>query len=68
VSDNNRKLNVLIVGAGHYTTGSTVLSGKVSTDKDFGVLLPSVLELKLKGVVDKVAIAARDGSKLKGLS
>lgn len=57
-------LNVLIVGAGHYSTGSTVLEGKVSTDKDFGVLLPSVLELRKQGLVGDVLLAGRDAAKL----
>ena len=58
----------MIVGAGHYSTGATVLSGKKATDKDIGVFLPSVLELRSKGIVGEVAIAARDGSKLENLS
>lgn len=62
------KVNVLIVGAGHYSTGSTVLSGKKTTDKDYGIFLPSILELESRGMIGKIAIAGRDGKKLKGLS
>ena len=62
------KVNILIVGSGHYSTGTTVLSGKKATDQDCGVLLPSALELRARGVVDKIAIAARDGKKLSNLS
>lgn len=62
------KLNVVIVGAGHYSTGATVLSGKKTTDKDYGVLLPSVLALRARGMVGKVAVVGRDGTKLNSLS
>jgi len=62
------KINVLIVGAGHYSTGETVLYGKKTTDKDFGVLLPSILALRSKGLVGTVAIAGRNGTKLSSLA
>ena len=62
------KINVLIVGSGHYSTGTTVLSGKKTTDKDHGVLLPSVLELRSRGMIDHISMVARDGTKLKGLT
>ena len=62
------KVNVLIVGAGHYSTGSTVLSGKKTTDKDYGIFLPSILELESRGMIGKIGIVGRDGKKLKGLS
>lgn len=57
-------MHVLIIGAGHYSTGSTVLSGKTKTDKDFGVLLPSVLELRKQGLVGNVLLCGRDGRKI----
>ncbi len=57
------KINVLIIGNGHYATGSTVLEGKKETDKDWGVVLPSILELKRQGFVNKIYLAARRGSK-----
>ena len=57
------KLNVLIIGNGHYATGSTVLEGEKATDKDFGVILPSLLELRKQGFVDKIYLVARRGSK-----
>ena len=62
------KINVLIVGSGHYSTGATALSGKTTTDKDHGILLPSVLELRARGVVDRVSLVSRDGGRLKGLT
>ena len=58
------KTNVLIIGNGHYATGMTTLSGIRKTDKDSGVLLPSVLALKDHGYIDQIGIAARDGDKL----
>lgn len=61
------KLNVLIIGSGHYATGVTVLSDVRQTDKDHGVLLPAVLALRSAGLVGEVGIAARDGQKLQGL-
>ncbi len=57
-------MNVLIIGNGHYATGSTVISDKRETDKDSGVLLPSVLELQSRGVVKQIGIASRNGQKL----
>ena len=62
------KLNILIIGSGHYSTGSTVISDSKTTDKDFGVLLPSVLELRSKGIVGEIAIVARDGVRLNKLT
>src|SRR3990167_154150 len=58
------KINVLIIGSGHYSAGSTVLEGKVPTDKDTGILLPSVLELKKQGYINDIYLATRDGKKI----
>jgi len=55
------KINVLIIGNGHYATGTTVLEGKKETDKDWGVILPSMLELRRQGFVDKIYLAGRNG-------
>ena len=57
------KINVLIIGNGHYSTGSTVLEGIKETDKDFGVILPSILELKKQGKIDNIFLAAKNGIK-----
>jgi len=57
------KINVLIIGNGHYSTGSTILEGKKETNTDFGVILPGILELKKQGYVDKVYLAAKNGFK-----
>ncbi|MDP2676861.1 MAG: Gfo/Idh/MocA family oxidoreductase [bacterium] len=59
------KINVLIIGAGHYAAGTT--GRKRATDKDFGVLLPAVFELRRQGMVDKIFLAARDGDKISHL-
>lgn len=61
------KLNVLIIGAGHYSTGSTNIQRKIKTDKDLGVLLPSVFELKKRGFVGDIFLAARSGKKINKL-
>lgn len=61
------KINVLIIGNGHYATGSTVLEGEKETDKDWGVVLPSMLELRRQGLVNKIYLAGRNGSKFSEL-
>ena len=60
-------INLILIGSGHYATGQTALSGETSTDKDFGVLLPSALYLRSKGWVDGIALCGRDGSKLQAV-
>lgn len=62
INDKN-KINVLIIGAGMYSTGCTVLKGKKETDKDLGVVLPSILELHQQGLVGDIYIANRSGQK-----
>jgi len=57
------KINLLIIGNGHYATGLTSISDQKQTDKDFGVFFPSALALRAEGLVDQIAIAGRDGSK-----
>lgn len=59
-----QKINVLIIGAGHYSTGTTSLTGHTATDKDVGVLLPSVLALQLDGLVGDVGLVGTDGTKI----
>lgn len=56
-------LNLILIGSGHYATGQTALSGQTTTDKDFGVLLPSALHLRARGWVGKIALCGRDGNK-----
>ena len=57
------KINLLIIGNGHYATGLTSISDQKKTDKDFGVFFPSALALRAEGLVDQIAIVGRDGSK-----
>ena len=57
------KINLLIIGNGHYATGLTSISDQKQTDKDFGVFFPSAIVLRAEGLVDQIAIAGRDGSK-----
>lgn len=58
------KVNLLIIGNGHYATGMTTLSDIRKTDKDYGVLLPAALALQKEGLVGNIGIAARNGQKL----
>ena len=55
---------MLVVGAGHYVTGLTPLSSVTSTDKDNGVILPSLLALQHQNIVGDIFLAARDTQKL----
>lgn len=55
-------LNALIIGNGHYATGATTLQR--ATDKDGGVLLPTLLTMRDAGYIGEIGIAARDGDKL----
>jgi len=61
------KINILIIGSGHYSTGFTVLGGKRRTDKDMGVFFPSILELKKQGYIGEIFLATRDGRKVSEL-
>ncbi len=61
------QVNVLIIGTGHYSTGSTSLSGVKATDKDYGVILPSILELRRRGLVGQIYLDRRDGRKTPAL-
>jgi len=60
-------LNLIIIGNGHYSTGQTALSGNKTTDKDFGVLLPSALYLRERGWVNRIAVCGQDGNKFQAL-
>ena len=56
---------MLVVGAGHYVTGLTRLSSITSTDKDNGVILPSLLALQHQNIVGDIFLAVRDTHKLR---
>ena len=60
-------LNLVLIGSGHYATGQTSLSGRATTDKDFGVLLPSALHLRSIGLVGRIALCGRSGDKLSAI-
>lgn len=60
-------LNLVLIGSGHYATGHTALSGRTSTDKDFGVLLPSALYLRQRGWVGRIALCGQDGDKFQAI-
>lgn len=53
--------NVLIIGAGHYVTG-TIDGHDARTDKDTGVFLPSVLAMRDQGFVHGVWVVGRRGT------
>lgn len=57
-------INIIMIGSGHYATGQTSLSGSTKTDKDYGVLLPSILFLRHQGLVGRIAICGQSGDKL----
>lgn len=61
--NNQPPINLVIIGNGHYSTGHTVLSNETATDKDFGILLPSALELRSQGKVGLISLCGRDGNK-----
>lgn len=65
---NTPRLNLVIIGNGHYATGITSISGKRTTDKDLGVLLPAAFALRAAGLVDQIALAGRNGSKFDQLA
>jgi predicted dehydrogenase len=58
------KLNVLIIGNGHYVSGLTPLGDALRSDKNHGVWLPCALALRHEGLVDRIVLSATDGDKL----
>lgn len=55
---------VLIVGNGHYVSGQTSVSNSHSTDKDFGIILPSLIQAQQDQLIGKINILARNKDKL----
>ncbi len=53
------------MGAGHYVTGFTRLSSVTPTDKDHGVILPSLLALQHQNIVGDIFLAVRDTEKMR---
>jgi predicted dehydrogenase len=64
----NKQLNVLIFGSGHYVSGQTLLSDMQPTDKDLGVILPSLFYLRFKNLVDKISIYSRSKDKISSVT
>lgn len=56
--------DLLIIGSGHYVTGQTVLTGRETTDKDFGVILPSAFYLRSIGRINNITVCGTNGEKL----
>ena len=62
----NASVNVLMIGSGEYTTG--YVNGQASdSDKGAGVVALTMLDLKLKGKTDRLAICGVNGKKFPGI-
>jgi predicted dehydrogenase len=59
------KSHILVVGAGHYITGLTRMSNSITTDKDSGVVLPSLLALQHAGEIEDIFLAVRSPDKVR---
>ncbi|KAF7791932.1 hypothetical protein EIP86_002958 [Pleurotus ostreatoroseus] len=59
-SDGMKKLNILMCGAGEYTTGYTV-AGASKSDKKIGVVALTCFDLRRRGKVDWLGICGADG-------
>lgn len=57
-------IDVVVLGSGHYVTGQTSLSPATATDKDRGIVLPSLLYLRSIGKVGKITIVGQSSEKL----
>lgn len=62
-----KAINIIVIGNGHYTSGQTILSDTTSTDKDFGVILPTILHLRMLGFVGKICVCGQNGNKFKAV-
>lgn len=59
-------VNVLMIGSGEYTTG--YVNGQASdSDKGAGVVALTMLDMKLKGKTDRLAICGVNGKKFPGI-
>jgi D-galacturonate reductase len=62
----NKKLNVLMVGTGEYTTG--YVGGKAAdSDKGAGVVALTMFDLRRRGKVDRVGMCGVNGRKFPGI-
>lgn len=55
-------MNVLIIGTGHYVTGFKE-NKEFKSDKDCGVVLPSLFHLKNMGLINSITLAAGNSKK-----
>lgn len=61
-------VDVVVLGAGHYVCGYSSALGEESTDKDFGVVLPSLIGLRGAGLVGKISIVGQSPEKATHIS
>lgn len=65
-SSTNTAVNVLMIGSGEYTTG--YVNGQASdSDKGAGVVALTMLDMKLQGKTDRLAICGVNGKKFPGI-
>jgi D-galacturonate reductase len=65
ISDSNG-INVLMIGTGEYTTG--YVNGEMSkSDKGAGVVALTMLDLKSKGITNRLALCGVNGKKFPGI-
>ena len=57
------KINVLMIGAGEYTTGY-VHGSAAKSDKSAGVVALTLFDLRRRGMVDRLLMAGTNGSKM----
>lgn len=60
----NAPFEVIVLGSGHYVTGFTSRGPSLVTDKDWGVILPSLFYLRSIGEVDKITLVGQSTEKL----
>jgi D-galacturonate reductase len=64
--DNEKKVNVLMVGTGEYTTGY-VGGGRADSDKGAGVVALTMFDLRRRGKVDHISMCGVNGKKFPGI-
>ena len=62
---NSQPLNAIVIGSGHYVCGETTLTGLKETDKDFGVILPSLLYLRQNLRIREIFVVGQNGNKFR---
>ena len=56
-------ISALLIGTGEYTTGFGKESSK--SDKETGVVLPSILQMRKDGLIGDVSLAGTSGTKVR---